>query len=70
MKLSQYSSNPVVDMDLGVGSNHQQSITVIIIKHTGVTIFFKTKFQETFDTSSTEADTSLSLTGWEVAWCL
>ena len=46
----------LVDSDWGGDSNHRRSITGIIIKYAGGTIYFKTKFQETIAMSSTEAE--------------
>ena len=46
----------LVDSDWGGDSNHRRSVTGIIIKYAGGTIYFKTKFQETIVLSSTEAE--------------
>ena len=46
----------LVDSDWGGDSNHRRSVTGIIIKYAGGTIYFKTKFQETIAMSSTEAE--------------
>ena len=45
-----------VDSDWGGDTNHRKSVTCIIIKYAGGTIFYKTKFQETIALSSTEAE--------------
>ena len=45
-----------VDSDWAGDSNHRNSVTGIIIKYAGGTIYFKTKFQDTIAMSSTEAE--------------
>ena len=45
-----------VDSDWGGDTNHRRSVTGIVIKYAGGTIFYKTKFQETIALSSTEAE--------------
>lgn len=46
----------MVDSDWAGDSNHRKSVTGIIIKYAGGTIYFKTKFQTTIAMSSTEAE--------------
>ncbi len=45
-----------VDSDWGGDTTHRKSVTGIVIKYAGGTIFYKTKFQETIALSSTEAE--------------
>ena len=45
-----------VDSDWAGDTNHRKSVTGIIIKYAGGTIYFKTKFQDTIAMSSTEAE--------------
>ena len=45
-----------VDSDWGGDTNHRKSVTGIIIKFCGGTIYYKTKFQDTIALSSTEAE--------------
>ena len=44
------------DSDWGGDSNHRKSVSGIIIKYAGGTIYYKTKFQDTIAMSSTEAE--------------
>ena len=46
----------LVDSDWGGDSNHQRSITSIVIKYARGTIYYKTKIQETIAMSTTKAE--------------
>ena len=45
-----------VDSDYGGDTSHRRSVTGIIVRMAGGTIFYKTKFQDTVSMSSTEAE--------------
>ena len=45
-----------VDSDWAGDSNHRKSVSGIIIKYAGGTVYYKTKFQQTIAMSSTEAE--------------
>ena len=44
------------DSDWGGDSNHRKSVSGIIIKYAGGTIYYKTKFQDTIAMSSTKTE--------------